>query len=235
MIAIEPRRRFQPAASLCLLALVASARPGLASTLTFTAVHANYQPGAAASATITDTVTDTVRWDLTKVLQRTVLAGGEDVGRDAASRATITMSGSGSAQVGKKDATGGGTFVLTQRDRRDRDDGRDDDGHEREHGRPNQPHEIRGIYVVTGFEKWQPADGSLKIADGIGHPSEATSGILTLKVRLFPAAGGHMDGVLTVNSRLPDRTFDIDEGITLAVEGFHFVQDEGQALFHVPK
>ena len=80
MIAIEPRRRFQPAASLCLLALVASARPGLASTLTFTAVHANYQPGAAASATITDTVTDTVRWDLTKVLQRTVLAGGEDVG-----------------------------------------------------------------------------------------------------------------------------------------------------------
>jgi hypothetical protein len=47
--------------------------------------------------------------------------------------------------------------------------------------------------------------------------------------------GGHLDGVLTVNSRLPGSAFDVDEGITLAVDGFHFVQDEGRALFHVPR
>src|SRR5215471_7417664 len=128
MIAPEPRRRFHPVASICLLALVASARPGVASTLTFTAVHANYQPGAAASATITDTITDTLRWDLTKIVQGTVLAGGEDVGHDVATRATITLSGSGSADAGKKDATGGGTFVFRQRDRK-HDDRHGDDRH----------------------------------------------------------------------------------------------------------
>src|SRR5262249_34302828 len=154
MIAPEPRRRFHPVASICLLALVASARPGLASTLTFTAVRASYQPGAAASATITDTITDTVRWDLIKIVQGTVLAGGKDVGQDVVSHATITMSGSGSAQPGKNDATGGGTFVFKRRGDRKHDDGRGDD-REREHGGSNRSREIRGIYVVTEFMKWQ--------------------------------------------------------------------------------
>src|SRR5437763_11840244 len=31
--------------------------------------------------------------------------------------------------------------------------------------------------------------------------------------RRFPSGGGHLDGVLTVNCRLADATFDIEEGI----------------------
>src|SRR6266850_565519 len=76
----------------------------------------------------------------------------------------------------------------------------------------------------------QPDGGKLTINDGIGQASEASSGILTLKVRLFPSGGGHQDGVLTVNCRLPDGRFDIKEGITLAIDGFYFVQDEGRTL-----
>jgi len=91
------------------------------------------------------------------------------------------------------------------------------------------------LLAVTGFMDWKPAGGRLTVADGIGQASEATSGILALKVRLFPSGGGHLDGVLTVNCRLADATFDIEEGITLAVGSFFFVQDEGQTLFHVPK
>ena len=80
----------------------------------------------------------------------------------------------------------------------------------------------RGIYVVTGFIDWRPAGGTLPVADGIGHRSEASAGILTVSVRLFPSEGGHQDGVLTANARLPNETFDVEQGITLAVDGFLF-------------
>src|SRR5438552_13133705 len=86
MTSPEPRRRLYHVAAICLFAVVLAARPGLASTLTFTAVHASYQPGVTSSPTISDTITDTVgvRWDLVQIVQRTALAGGKDVGRDAA-------------------------------------------------------------------------------------------------------------------------------------------------------
>jgi hypothetical protein len=200
--------------------------------LAVTAVHASYALAGVQSDTITSTVTQTVRWDLVKVVQRTVLAGGENVGKDAASRDTITHTRSGDARPGALNAAGGGTFVLRQRDhRRDRHghDGRDDDRDDRNENR------IHGIYVVTRFIDWRPAGGTLDVADGIGRRDEASAGILTLAVRLFPAGGGHRDGVLTVNARLRGETFDIEGGITLAVDGFFFQQDEGNALFHVQK
>jgi hypothetical protein len=224
------RRRFLSITSACFVALLV-ARPGLASTLTLTAIHTSYQPSAAASGTISDTITDTVsvRWDLVKIVQNTVLAGGTDVARDAATRDTITLTGSGEAEPGEKEAAGGGTFVHRRRAAGRRSDRHGDE--EKDAGEV----EAHGIYVVTGFIDWKPAGGRLTENDGIGQAAEATSGILTLKVRLFPAAGGHLDGVLTVNCRLADATFDIEEGVTLAVGGFFFVQDEGRTLFHLPK
>jgi hypothetical protein len=230
MTSLESRRRFHHVAGICLFAVAVSARPALASTLTFTAVHTSYQLGAASSSTISDTITDTVnvRWDLVKIVQRTVLAGGKDVARDAASHDTITLTGSGEAEPSEKEAAGGGTFVH-----RHRASGRRSDHRGEERDGPEV--EVHGIYVVTKFIDWQPAGGVLEVHDGIGKASEASSGILTLGVRLFPSGGGHRDGVLTVNCRLAGGRFDIEEGITLAVDGFFFVQDEGRTLFHVEK
>jgi hypothetical protein len=228
------RRRFHRIAGSCLFAVVVSARPGLASTLTFTAVHTSYQADATASATISDTITDTVnlRWDLVKIVQGTVLAGGTDVGSDAASHDTISLTGSGEAEPGEKEAGGGGTFVHKHRASGRRSDRR---GGDKDEDAAEGEVEVHGVYVVTAFVDWQPAGGKLNVVDGIGQAAEASSGILTLKVRLLPSGGGHHDGVLTVHCRLPGSTFDIDEGITLAIDGFHFVQDEGRTLFHVQK
>ena len=230
MTSPEPRRRLYHVAAICLFAVVLAARPGLASTLTFTAVHASYQPGVTSSPTISDTITDTVsiRWDLVQIVQRTALAGGKDVGRDAARHATITLTGSGEAEPGKKEAAGGGRFVFKHRASLGRSDDRGEDRDAREV-------DVHGIYVVTKFVDWKPAGGKLPVADGIGQAAEASSGILTLNVRLFPSGGGHQDGVLTVYCLLPGSTFDIEEGITLAIDGFYFVQDEGLTLFHVEK
>jgi len=233
------RRLARPVGIALLFAVIGSAQPALASTsagdirgdrrsLTYTAVHASYALSGAQSDTITSTVTQTVRWDLVKIVQRTVLAGGKDVGKDAASRDTITLSGSGDARPAAFNAAGGGTFVHRHREERRHSD-RHGEGDDR------KDTEVRGIYVVTGFIDWRPAGGTLDVADGIGRREEASAGILTLAVRLFPAGGGHRDGVLTVNARLRNETFDIEGGITLAVDGFFFVQDEGAALFHVQK
>jgi hypothetical protein len=236
MEASRPYRRLHLPETALLFAMIGSAHPALASTtagrirdwrqLTVTAVHTSYQVTGASSDTITATVTPTVRWDLVKIVQHTVLAGGRDVGKDAASGDTITLTGSGDARPAAKDAAGGGTFVHRHRAPREKSE------RHRERGAPREI-ETRGIYVVTGFIDWQSAGGTLPVADGIGRRSEASAGVLTLSVRLFPSEGGHRDGTLTVNARLPNETFDVEEGITLAVDGFLFVQDGGAALFHV--
>jgi len=244
MEASRPYRLLARLASLALLcAIIGSAQPAFASTaadnnpgrqpLTFTAVHTSYSLSGAQSDTITSTVTQTVRWDLIKIVQRTALVAGKAVGKDVASRDTITLNGSGDARPGAFNAAGGGTFVLRHREDRRHSDRQGDRGDRND--RNDRKGEVRGIYVVTGFVDWRPAGGTLDAADGIGRREEASAGILTLAVRLFPAEGGHRDGVLTVNARLRNETFDIEGGITLAVDGFFFVQDEGAALFHVQK
>jgi hypothetical protein len=158
-----------------------------------------------------------VRWDLVQVVQNIVLVGGTNGGQDSASLDTITLTGSGDAEPAEGNAAGGGTFV---------------------HRHANGTLVARGAYVVTGFISWQPAGGSLKatgLTDGIGHESEASAGILTLAVRLFPARGAAQEGVLDVNCDLPGATFAIEEGIALAVDGFHFQQHGGFTVFHVQK
>ena len=192
--------------------------------LVVAAVHASYALTQTPSATVTSTVTPTVRWDLVKVVQQTVLAGGHDVGKDAARSETIRLSGSGDARPGAHNAAGGGTYTMHHRERHH------DGPHDEEHWTET---EERGIYVVTGFVDWTPAGGALTVNDGIGRSAEASAGILTLNVRLYPAAGGHQDGVLTINAHLPGDTPPIEQGIMLAVDGFFFVQDTGAALFHI--
>jgi len=246
------RRRLQGRAVVILFLFAAGAVPALAATestpssrsstsaatrrlLTVTAVRTSYSLSGLQSDTNTASVTQTVRWDLVKIVQRTVLAGGENAGKDVATRDTVTLTGSGDARPDAFSAAGGGTFVLRQHDRHRHADDRGRDGRDDRDDRGRNDHRITGIYVVTGFVDWRPAGGTLDVADGIGRRDEASAGTLTLAVRLFPAGGGHHDGVLTVNARLRNETFDVDGGITLAVDGFFFVQDEGNALFHVPR
>jgi len=46
----------------------------------------------------------TVRWDLVQIVQGTSLAGGMDVGIDAATGDTFTLTGSGAAEPAEADA-----------------------------------------------------------------------------------------------------------------------------------
>jgi hypothetical protein len=155
-----------------------------------------------------------VRWDLVQIIQGTALAGGTDIGKDAATSDTVSLTGSGDAEPAEGNAGGGGTFV---------------------HRHANGTEVAHGVYVVTGFLNWEPAGGTLPVADGIGQAEEARAGILTLTVRLFPSTGGHQDAVLVVNCALPGATLPIEEGITLTVGNLHFEQNGGVTLFHVQK
>src|SRR5207249_2853675 len=53
-----------------------------------------------------------------------------------------------------------------------------------------------GVYVVTGFISWQPGGGQLQVADGIGHASEASAGILKMAIRIFLPSGAFVDATL---------------------------------------
>lgn len=155
-----------------------------------------------------------VRFDLVQIVQGTALAGGTDTGRDAARGDTVALTGSGEFEPGARQAAGGGTFVH-----------QDADGRELEHG----------VWLVTGFVSWAPADGFLpsSLTDGIGEVSEASAGIVTLHVELRPSQGGSVPATLSVNGELPGASFPIEEGITLAVGPFDFEQHGGLTLFHV--
>src|SRR5215472_3527395 len=137
-----------------------------------------------------------VRWDLLQIIQRTALAGGTNVGKDAATGDTISLTGSGDTEPAEGTAHGGGTFI---------------------HRHSNGTVVANGVYVVTGFLNWDPAGGSLSatpLTDGVGDINETSSGIMTLTVRLFPSTGGHVDAILSVDCNLPGATESIEEGIT---------------------
>jgi len=155
-----------------------------------------------------------VRWDLVQIIQGTALAGGAAVAADEATGDTFTLTGSGDAKPAEADATGGGTIV-----------------HHFASGRPDST----GVYVVTGFHSWQRGGGQLPIADGIGHASEASTGVLQLAIRIFVAGGGVADATLSVNCNLPGATIDVEEGIELSVGPFDAKQSSGFTLFHVQK
>ena len=155
-----------------------------------------------------------VRFDLVRTEQGVVLAGGEDVGRDAATGDTARLTGSGGFKPATKDAAGGGTFV---------------------HKHANGMEVAHGVWVVTGFVSWEPAGGFLppSLTDGIGEVSEASAGIVTIHVVLKPSSGGTVPATLSVNCDLPGASFPIKEGITLKVGSFVFEQHGGQTVFHI--
>src|SRR6266851_2064584 len=70
-----------------------------------------------------------VRWDLVRIIQGTVLAGGTDVGKiEVEPWETMSLTGSGDAEPAEGSAAGGGTWVF----------------------RHFGTEVVRGIYVVTG-------------------------------------------------------------------------------------
>ncbi len=157
---------------------------------------------------------DLLRWDLVQIVQGVVLAGGTDIGRDAASGDTVSLTGSGDARPGKHKATGGGTFV---------------------HKHAKGSEVAHGVYVVTGFKSFVNAGGSLVgtgLTDGIDELKNTTGGVLSLNVRLMPASGGSANGVLEVHCELPGSR-PVTEGIRLSVLTFNFVQNSGATLFHI--
>jgi hypothetical protein len=127
------------------------------------------------------------------------------------------LTGSGHAEPAERNAAGGGVIV---------------------HHFAATNVDSAAVYLVTEFMAWQPGGGELPIADGIGHASEASGGVLKLVIRIFLPSGAVRDALLTVNSHLPGATIDVDEGIELSIIGTPFVDmkpDGGAALFHVQK
>ena len=186
----------------------------LASVLALTLVVAAVTPGLAQSKRARG---HNVRWDLA-LLQppespTTAIVGGTNTGRDAATGDTVELTGSGNAIPARRDATGGGTFV---------------------HKHENGEEVAHGFYLVTGFVSWDRRPGTFPLPnDGIGHASQASAGLLSLNVRFFPSGGSPADGVLTIHCHFPDTPGPNDEGISLVIGPFNFVQAGGVTVFHV--
>ncbi len=155
-----------------------------------------------------------VRYDLIRIVQGVLLTGGENVGRDAATGDTVTLTGSGEFKPATMDAAGGGTFV---------------------HQHANGTEVAHGVWVATGFVSWEPAGGVLPqgVTDGIGELSEASAGIVTIHVVLKPSSGGSVPATLSVNCALPGASFPIEEGITLKTASSVFEQHGGLTVFHI--
>lgn len=193
----------------------------LGSAVALTFVVAVMAPGAAQGGLASR---KNVRWDLPQVVGAgptlTAIAGGTNMGRDAATGDTVELTGSGNAVPARGDATGGGTFV---------------------HKRPDGTVFAQGFYVVTGFVSWQHRVGTFPsfLIDGIGHASQASAGLLTLKIRVFPTGGSPVDAVLVIHCHFPDTPGPNDEGIeviaTVGGTSFHFTQAGGLTVFHVFK
>lgn len=163
-----------------------------------------------------------VRWDLIAIASAAgtteVVVGGTDVGRDSATGDTVSLTGSGQANIDEARATGGGTFV-----------GKTSDG----------TTVVSGVYVVTAFKGFQNFGGSLAptgLVDGIGQIGATTSGILSVGIHAVATDGRTADGVLEVHCNLPGASPTTEEGVVLTIGPFHFTQDpsnHGFTLFHV--
>ncbi len=157
-----------------------------------------------------------IRWDLVAVGGGAVVPGGTDVGKDAATGDTSSLTGSGFARTGEGTATGGGTFMH-----------RNAAGTEIAHG----------VYYVTGFKTFTNGGGSLAgilTTDAIGRLDQTTGGKLFVSVHLVAVSGEMLNGVLGVHCVLPGGAA-TEEGITLTVDNtpLNFVQHGGATLFHV--
>jgi hypothetical protein len=158
-----------------------------------------------------------VGWDFVQIggagTTATGLPGGTNIGRDAATGDTVELTGSGIVVPFTGDVTGGGTFV---------------------HKRADGTVFARGFYVLTGFVSWERRPGTFPLPnDGVGHLADASAGVLVVNVRAFPDGGSPVNGVLTIFCHFPDTPGPNDEGFTLDIASFHFVQAGGVTLFHV--
>jgi hypothetical protein len=162
-----------------------------------------------------------VRWDLVEIANGTAVAGGVNVAT-AATGESLTITGSGHVRPRSHEAFGGGTYVFE-----------DADGNEVE----------SGSYRVTEFVSFRRLRGgnfaATGLVDGIGDPAEASSGIMTVKVRALaegaPPEQG-VDALLEVHCHLPETVEDTFEGVRITVDGQVFEPDparHGVTLFHV--
>jgi len=171
--------------------------------------------GIPATVFADDEEVELLRWDLVRFPQGLVLAGGENMAKDAATGDILTLTGSGEAAPKKETATGGGTFVHTH---------------------ANGTEVVHGVYKVTGFRSFRAAGGSLAptgLADGIGTIAQTIGGLLVMDITAMTSTGGSVAGVLGVDCALPGVEFPIEEGVHLDVLSFHFKQSGGFTLFHV--
>lgn len=169
--------------------------------------------GIPTTAFADDEEVELLRWDLIHPVP--LILPGQGTATDTATGDVITLTGSGEVEPKKETATGGGTFVH-----------RHADGTEVAHG----------VYVVTGFQSFKAAGGSLvgtPLTDGIGTLQQTMGGLLVLHVALKPSGGGTLAGVLDVDCMLPGVEFPIEEGVDLSVGPFKFEKSGGATLFHV--
>jgi hypothetical protein len=174
----------------------------------------------AANAIATHPREKTVRWDLVEPVNGVIVAGGENVATDQASGDSITLTGSGHVKPRSREAFGGGTFVHE-----------DIDGNE----------VASGSYVVTDFVSFKRLRGgnfgATGFIDGIGDPDEASSGIMTVKIRFRPAGStSGIDALLEVHCNLPETVNPTFEGVRLKIGAQTFEPDperHGLTLFHV--
>jgi hypothetical protein len=162
-----------------------------------------------------------VRWDLVEIANGTAVAGGENVAT-AATGESLTITGSGHVRPRSHEAFGGGTYVFE-----------DADGNEVENG----------SYQVTKFVSFRRLRGgnfaATGLIDGIGDPAEASSGIMTVKVRALAEGAPPeqaVDALLEVHCHLPETVEDTFEGVRITVDGHVFEPDperHGVTLFHV--
>jgi hypothetical protein len=162
-----------------------------------------------------------VRWDLVEIANGTAVAGGVNVAT-AASGESLTITGSGHVRPRSHEAFGGGTYVFE-----------DADGNEVENG----------SYQVTKFVSFRRLRGgnfaATGLIDGIGDPAEASSGIMTVKVRALAEGASPeqaVDALLEVHCHLPGTVEDTFEGVRITVDGQVFEPDpdrHGVTLFHV--
>jgi hypothetical protein len=163
-----------------------------------------------------------VRWDLVEIANATAVAGGVNVATDPASGESLIITGSGHVRPRSHEAFGGGTYAFE-----------DADGSEVENG----------SYQVTKFVSFRRLRGgnfaATGLTDGIGDPAEASSGILTVKVRALAEGAPPeeaVDALLEVHCHLPETVEETFEGVRITVDGQVFEPDpdrHGVTLFHV--
>jgi hypothetical protein len=153
-----------------------------------------------------------LRWDIAKCHLAScgaLVIGGRAVWRSD-SGGSFRFTGSGEAEVGEREAAGGGTWIRT-----------------------NASGRIvgRGAYRVRGFIDWKGFGGSLgNVADAVGHRRDYRNGILKLHVSLF----GKGRGRLVISSFTGTRTghLVLHKPSGRRIEYVERIRPKGQPLFH---